>query len=393
MLKRIPLKDHLHDAYDESLVSDKIQLAQVCALAGIIAFVTTVFMEKFGFFPALTDTHTIRYLVICVLAICLAATLRKVFFIKYYTPILISTFLFVSFLIEYAIYLSIPFELAYYTYFSSLIILIMALYSWTYLSFRHLFLSTLVILTGYVLAIWFNNEQSLNDQNTMFLMVTMIKLLGAIFISVIGKFIRDQQLHKKFMLQQSFKEMFEEKVKESDKHKHHASHDTLTNLPNRRYVEDHLMRRLSNIQEHKKIMVVMFLDLNGFKKINDDFGHEAGDFVLKVTANRLVPFLSEHDSLVRLGGDEFIMCFTIDDDDDAQRIIENILEKIKLTIAEAIMFESFRLGITSSIGVATSVNDGYDINRLISIADKRMYEDKVMYEEEVIPALELQLKA
>lgn len=81
----------------------------------------------------------------------------------------------------------------------------------------------------------------------------------------------------------------------------------------------------------------MFLDLNGFKKINDDFGYDAGDYVLKSTASRLRNSLNEKDSLIHLGDDEFLIFATIENDNSEKDIINIIQRRIKETINQAIL--------------------------------------------------------
>jgi len=155
--------------------------------------------------------------------------------------------------------------------------------------------------------------------------------------------------------------------------RHAALHDVLTGLPNRALFEDRLEHGLAQAKRHDRTLAVMFLDLDGFKTINDVHGHDVGDEVLITTANRLKEHARGDDTVSRFGGDEFLYLLTeIDGDKDAalvaQKIANAIQQPIPLPIGELIA--------KSSIGIAIFPRDGTSASVLIKSADAAMYKAK-----------------
>jgi len=150
-----------------------------------------------------------------------------------------------------------------------------------------------------------------------------------------------------------------------------ASHDILTGVPNRLLLMKNLDSMISLAERNKQKVVVMFLDLDGFKEINDTHGHESGDYVLIEVASRLQGLMRKSDTLARMGGDEFILAFTQSDDVDAlaNRVIETLSKPILLP-------NELSVNVGASIGVSLFDDDSLDSEELIRIADDRMYISK-----------------
>ena len=152
-----------------------------------------------------------------------------------------------------------------------------------------------------------------------------------------------------------------------------ANHDTLTNLPNRDLLEDRMDSAISQARRHAGQVGVLFIDLDKFKEANDQFGHEAGDQVLRESASRMRGCVRETDTVARLGGDEFVILMPMpvtqkDVEITAQRIVENIAQPFTLAhgVAE----------ISATIGIALFPQHGTDHNELIRHADGAMYRAK-----------------
>lgn len=155
---------------------------------------------------------------------------------------------------------------------------------------------------------------------------------------------------------------------------HLASHDTLTGLPNRRLLMEHLELALSRARRNGREIGLLFLDLNGFKLINDQHGHEAGDEVLKAAATRLSLLMRDSDLVARLGGDEFVMF--LDDVTDREGICR-VVGKINEALCQPIVLKNgIEVAVTTSIGVAVYPGDGETGEALLSHADAAMYESK-----------------
>lgn len=152
-----------------------------------------------------------------------------------------------------------------------------------------------------------------------------------------------------------------------------ANYDSLTGLPNRKLFFDRLQQAIANAARTKKLVGVMFIDLDGFKDINDALGHSQGDIVLQRVAKRMVGAFRESDTIARFGGDEFtVLISDLGSDTDIIPTAEKILEAIQAPIA----VNDHELNITASIGVTLFPNDGKDVETLLKHADSAMYTAK-----------------
>ncbi|HEX8409551.1 MAG TPA: EAL domain-containing protein [Thermoanaerobaculia bacterium] len=152
-----------------------------------------------------------------------------------------------------------------------------------------------------------------------------------------------------------------------------AYHDALTGLPNRLLFRDRLTIALAHAKRQQTSLVVMFLDLDGFKIVNDTLGHSLGDELLRVFAARLRSVVREGDTIARMGGDEFTVLLTdLKNDDDASRIAQKLLETVALPAG----VEGHELYVTTSIGIAIYPNDGDTAELLLKNADLAMYRAK-----------------
>lgn len=152
-----------------------------------------------------------------------------------------------------------------------------------------------------------------------------------------------------------------------------ALHDVLTGLPNRRLLMDRLVLAIANARRHKQTMAVLFLDLDGFKQINDTFGHDVGDTLLQIVADRLVATVRQVDTVARLGGDEFIIGLWELSRDEG---LASLMSKLIQVISEPCDINGHCLSITTSIGVALYPQHGDDGKSLMKSADLALYEAK-----------------
>ena len=155
-----------------------------------------------------------------------------------------------------------------------------------------------------------------------------------------------------------------------------AHFDPLTQLPNRTLLSDRMQQALANAQRRGKLLAVVFLDLDGFKSINDLHGHEAGDQVLITVARRMKLALREVDTLARLGGDEFVAVLV--DLFDRQTCVA-LLNRLLTEVAQPVPFGSHWLQVSASIGVTFYPQDQQlDADQLLRQADQAMYQAKLM---------------
>ncbi|MCR4300413.1 MAG: GGDEF domain-containing protein [Sulfuricaulis sp.] len=152
----------------------------------------------------------------------------------------------------------------------------------------------------------------------------------------------------------------------------HATHDSLTNLPNRKHFNDHLAETITSAKRDKQTFAVLYLDLDGFKAINDALGHAVGDQLIEDTARRLNQCVRKGDMVARVGGDEFVVLLRNVALHDVPKVAEKIIE----ILSEPFTIAAKTLRITASIGVAAYPQDGIDAKALIHSADCAMYETK-----------------
>lgn len=152
-----------------------------------------------------------------------------------------------------------------------------------------------------------------------------------------------------------------------------AQHDFLTGLPNRLLVNDRIHQAITLAPRHKKQVAVVFLDLDGFKHINDSLGHPIGDKLLQSIARRLVNCVRASDTVSRQGGDEFVVLLS---EADQWEDIAVATRRMLHAVAEVHSVEQHDLHVTASIGVSVFPDDGLDAETLIKNADTAMYQAK-----------------
>jgi len=152
-----------------------------------------------------------------------------------------------------------------------------------------------------------------------------------------------------------------------------AFHDTLTDLPNRLLFQDRLAVAIAQARRSRTHVAVIFVDLDGFKRINDSLGHSAGDDLLRRVADRIRSCLREADTVARFGGDEFVVLVPgIASSDDAERIGDKLLKAMRTPFG----IDRRKLEVTASLGISVYPGDGRDGRTLLRNADRAMYRAK-----------------
>ncbi|HLU79655.1 MAG TPA: diguanylate cyclase [Burkholderiaceae bacterium] len=154
---------------------------------------------------------------------------------------------------------------------------------------------------------------------------------------------------------------------------HDAMHDVLTGLPNRNMFHDRLEHALASARRHDRMAGVLYIDLDGFKEVNDNFGHAVGDALLKQVALRLHASMRAEDTVARFGGDEFaVVLFSIAEPEDCALVAR----KLEQALTEPFVVAGCKARISASIGAAVFPVDGNDADSLILHADQAMYAAK-----------------
>jgi diguanylate cyclase (GGDEF)-like protein len=163
-------------------------------------------------------------------------------------------------------------------------------------------------------------------------------------------------------------------AREAARHLSHlAAHDALTDLPNRLLLHDRLARAIAIAERHSRQVAVLFLDVDGFKAVNDTLGHAAGDAILRSIARRLKGVLRRSDTVSRYSGDEFVIVLPeIDQTDDAALVAKKLVR----AASGPHRIDSHNVTVTASVGIALYPEDGRDADVLIKHADAAMYDAK-----------------
>jgi diguanylate cyclase (GGDEF)-like protein/PAS domain S-box-containing protein len=152
-----------------------------------------------------------------------------------------------------------------------------------------------------------------------------------------------------------------------------ANHDALTGLPSLRLCKDRLDQSLAEARRNRQTSAVMFVDLDGFKEVNDQHGHDIGDLVLKMTADRIKTEIRETDTVARIGGDEFVIILSsLPETAIAERIAATVITQV----ARPLQIKDIEVEITASIGISLYPEHGTTAEKLIRSADKAMYQVK-----------------
>ena len=181
------------------------------------------------------------------------------------------------------------------------------------------------------------------------------------------------EVHKRIHNMLEVRLLYKELAQYSKQQQELALHDPLTGLPNRRLLEDRIATTLQHAARHQHKAAVMYLDLDGFKAINDTHGHACGDEILKLVAGRLVGSSRKEDTVARVGGDEFVIvlgevgCLA-----DAQEPASKLIE----VVSEPYQVGALTLQLSTSIGIALYPEHADNVQALIEKADQALYDAK-----------------
>ncbi len=159
--------------------------------------------------------------------------------------------------------------------------------------------------------------------------------------------------------------------------------DSLTGLHNRYYLSEISRKKLSKSKRYNYPISVVYMDIDYFKKINDTYGHDVGDLILKHFASHLKNSARKRDIVFRLGGEEFFILMPFINKKDACSIIKDIKESLK-DGDRCISIDGEKIYYTFSAGIADTTETGFNLNNLMKVADERLYKAKITGRDRVI---------
>jgi len=194
-----------------------------------------------------------------------------------------------------------------------------------------------------------------------------LMLLGLALACTLGVLVWVMILRKRVQVQAAL-------LRESEqKFRHLAQHDSLTSLASRVVLEDRLKDAVESIDRHQTGLAMLIVDLDKFKEINDTFGHQGGDEVLRVTAQRLLEAVRTTDTVVRLGGDEFVILLSEIRDSSAAELVASTVVS---SLSRPVRFAGMEMRVSASVGVGTAFAGELDTELLMQHADAALYRAK-----------------
>jgi len=364
----------LEAAYQADLAGEKIRMAYIASLLCVLLYLSSALFDE-GTMPGhAAEAWVVRIMVVLETAMLMTAIRwRPRLFLRHYTPwICVVAFSWAAG-IEALIIIADPDNLAWSTYYAGLILVAMAQYTWTYLRPLHAGMAGVVVVGGYVLVALFvqgmadGRHWALLAQNSFF-------LVSANMVGLVSMTMRERFSRQAFLLKNALAHdlKLEEEAKRQSEHR--SEHDDLTGLPNR----VRFLRRLDEMlaaRQGAAAVAVLFLDLDGFKPVNDRHGHAAGDYMLTVIAERIRNAVRGSDLAARLGGDEFVVAVPLLDA-NGELVVRRMSATLRAAIAEPVDYQRQRLRVTASIGSAMCPRDAANAAELLHLADQSMYESK-----------------
>jgi GGDEF domain-containing protein len=259
--------------------------------------------------------------------------------------------------IEALILIADPDNLAWSSYYAAFILVAMAQYTWTYLRPLHAGLAGVVVVGGYILVALFVQGMA-DSRHFPLLAQNCFFLFSANLVGLVSMAMRERFSRQAFLLKNALAHELKLEEEAKRQSQHLSEHDALTGLPNR----VRFLRQLGELLDERQgaaTVAVLFLDLDGFKPVNDRHGHAAGDHVLAIVAERIRGAVGGTDLAARLGGDEFVVAVPLAD-----------------ASGEPVDFNGHRLSVSASIGAALCPRGAGSAEELIHLADQSMYEAK-----------------
>ena len=364
--------DALKREYQAELLEEKIRLTRVLVFLGTLFNISFAFLDAWAIPSSVNEVWSIRFALLCAFGITFALTWSR-HFERFYPWIVAFAVGSMGLALNIMIYLAGPTDLARDVYYGGLLLATIGIYTMSYVSLYLSFSLSMLMIFGYIAIAIFAHDY-LQASKVVVLTANLFFFVSTMIIGIFAQSVRDRYSRENYLLRHSLQRDIEIKEEEKARADYLARHDVLTGLPNRMRFDTEAAKMIEVATLEDRQAAFLFIDLDGFKAVNDSHGHAVGDRVLKVVATRLTQCLRDDDIVCRLGGDEFVVGLLVPN--DMQQVIDVVGAKIAAAMAEEIVLRGHRLKLTASIGVSCPPRDGDNLADVLVIADKLMYQVK-----------------
>lgn len=371
MIAPSPIPIPLREEFELYLAEERRRVARECAFLALTLYLLFGILDIWAIPSALYAVWGVR-LAIAAFILAFLRYSRSESFMRRYHLAMPTFFLVLGAGIELMVFLSGEYDIAKYAYYTGLILVVMGLHTWSYLpAWQNALTGGLLVLVYLIIALTTQGMGA--PERWPILLTNCFFFVSANIIGYFGSLARERYLRESFLLRHDLITDLERIALEKQRAAYWSEHDPLTGLPNRNYLMQRLARRMAE-RSGEAVLALLFIDLDGFKAINDRLGHAAGDEVLKAIGKRIEGSVREGDLFARIGGDEFIVVLMLPrrDDEVVQRIARSIIQSVE----QPIRSPAVDLPISASIGVAYCPDHASTPAALIQAADLQMYAAK-----------------
>lgn len=360
----------LESAYQADLSEEKIRVFVASCLLCAALYLGFGVLDLWAIPSAVAGAWTVRAVVVgLTFYAAWFAAARSSSFIEHYTSITAVLYFIWGLGIQAIISLASPADLAWTSYYAGLMLVSMALYSWTYLS------SWLAALIGALLALaYVVLAVGVQDIDGTVLVTNCFFLFSTNIVGIMSLFTRERFSRQAFILKNALKQELKLEEEAKRQSEYLSEHDHLTGLPNRMKFIKTAAEMIAGVTADQPVVGILFLDLDGFKPVNDTLGHAVGDQVLNSVAQRIRASIRSTDVAARHGGDEFVVAMVLPP--QYLDIMNRVRNTLRDRIAQPVTAGGHTVTVGASIGMACYPADGREVEALIAAADRHMYEIK-----------------
>lgn len=364
----------LEENYQQDIVPAKFRSFSQASILCMLLYVCFGVIDIWALPGALGFAWSVRTVVLlATLACLLRAWQDRQWFERHYGSLTIGLHALWGVGVVAIIASALPGEASWTHYYAGLTLVTTALYTWSYVTPLAASVLGLSLTAGYA-AIAIGWQELHRRPESSALVAILFFLTSTNLIGILSMLAREKFSRQAFLLKHMLRKDLEDAGNEQRHSQHISEHDHLTGLPNRLRFERRMQELCANATLGSNSVGLLYIDLDGFKPINDAHGHAAGDAVLVEVARRMSGLIRSEDMVARLGGDEFVIAIPLAHGSTDR--LHSLRLALSMRIGQPMHWEGKTLRVTASIGDACFPGDGSSVADVLAKADRTMYRDK-----------------